>query len=116
MKRALVEHVLRSMRTYLAECAAHKTRGEYGADELNDVIRACAESLIDHRRRQCVAADPRFALDPLGHAMRYIGYQIDANLARDHVVSHLRMREESDAAGFPETHSRLNRGYRSACP
>ncbi|HEY1459771.1 MAG TPA: hypothetical protein VGH59_06890 [Casimicrobiaceae bacterium] len=83
------------MRTYLAECAAQETRREHGAGELNELIHACAESLIDHRRRQAVASDPRAGLDPLIHAMRYIDYQIDTNLARDHVASHLCMREES---------------------
>ena len=79
MKRVL-EHVLRTMRAYLADCGAHGVLGDLRTTELNDAICACVGTLADQRRRQRAALDTQEGLDALAYAMRYVDHQIDINL------------------------------------
>ena len=97
MKPAKVEHALHMMRAYLEDCAKKREEASNRCmEELNGVIRACAERLAVDRRDDDRIRDRRLPLDALGHAIRYVDDHLDAKLKWDDMRSQLGM----DALAF----------------
>ena len=72
MKLARLDHALKMVRTYLADCADREDWGDPRAAELTELIRGCVESISVNRRVHGQGSDGRVEQEALRHAIGYL--------------------------------------------